>query len=307
MEEGGPALLIDAARGDDLELYIIFVIRLLDADDTLCRFGMHQRLRVEWRLREQTVSRWDAEDTAKSGGGAEQDNVPGETTGLARAVAVDGANDAANLMIEEEEDGDDEPRDDGCKDPSDGKMPELDEEGGSIGIAWSKGVVADLQGLLVKTSKLAHMRHADEDDDGDGGGILGQTHSDIAMEEWGPALRGGEEDGDEHGADCTDDGVEEGSKGEGRMSALELLNGFVKVDDAVEERENLGRECGHVSHGPVVGVEDGEDVVHPAGVDQRPGHEWEKRYIEGCGAKGVDIFGQNGKRSRHSQNGQGLD
>lgn len=104
---------------------------------------------MQWRLGEQAISRWDAEDAAQSGGGAEQDNVPGETTGLAGAVAVDGADDAAHLVIEEEEDGDDEPGNDGCKDPSDGKMPELDEEGGSIWIAWSKRVIAYLQRLLV--------------------------------------------------------------------------------------------------------------------------------------------------------------
>lgn len=112
------------------------------------------------------------------------------------------------------------------------------------------------------------MRHADEDDDGDSGGIFCEAHAGVAMKKWGPALGGGEEDGEEHGADGADNGIEEGGKGEGGVGALKLLDGFVKVDDAVEEGEDLGGEGGHVSHGPVVGVEDGEEVVHPAGVNE---------------------------------------
>ena len=88
------------------------------------------------------------------------------------------------------------------------------------------------------------------------------------MKEWSPTVGGGEEDGNEHGADGADNGVEKGGKGEGGVSALKLLNGFVEVNDAIEEREDLCRECGHVSHGPVVGVEDGEEIVHPAGVNE---------------------------------------
>ena len=128
---------------------------------------------MQWRLWKQAISRWDAKDAAKSGGGAEEDNVPGETAGLAGAVAVDGANDAAHLMIEEEQNGDYEPGNDSCKDPNHRKMPELDEEGGSMWIAWSKRMIAYLQRLLVETGELAYMRYADEDDDGDGGRVLG--------------------------------------------------------------------------------------------------------------------------------------
>ena len=124
------------------------------------------------------------------------------------------------------------------------------------------------------------------------------------MEEGCPPLfGGGEEDGDDHGANGADDGVEEGGEGEGRVGALELLNGFVKVDDAVEEGEYFRGECGYVAHCPVVGVEDGEDVVHPAGVDERPGHEWEEGYVEGSRAKSIYIFGQNRKGSSHPKDG----
>jgi len=49
--------------------------------------------------------------------------------------------------------------------------------------------------------------------------------------------------------------------------ALEFLHCFVEVDDAVEEGEYVGGEVGYVLHGPVVSVEDGEEVVHPGGVD----------------------------------------
>lgn len=96
------------------------------------------------------------------------------------------------------------------------------------------------------------------------------------MEQRFPAFRRGEEDGDEEGADGADDGVEEGGEGEGGVGAFELLDSFVEVDDAVEKREDFGGEGGYVAHGVVVGVYEGEDVVHPAGVDEGPGHEGEE-------------------------------
>jgi hypothetical protein len=56
-----------------------------------------------------------------------------------------------------------------------------------------------------------------------------------------------------------------------------------------------------------VEVEDGEDVVHPARMDQGPGHKGEEWYLEGAMAEGVDVFGQNGEGASNSQDGQGLD
>jgi hypothetical protein len=60
---------------------------------------------------------------------------------------------------------------------------------------------------------------------------------------------------------------------------LELLDGLVEVNDAVEQGEDFGGEGCHVAHGEVVKVEDGEEVVHPCCVDESPGHKREKRYL----------------------------
>ena len=86
------------------------------------------------------------------------------------------------------------------------------------------------------------MRHTDEDDDADSSGVLRQPHADLAVKQRFPALSRGEEDCYKHGADCADNAVEEGCEGEASVSALELLNGFVKVDYAIQEREDFGRE-----------------------------------------------------------------
>ena len=77
------------------------------------------------------------------------------------------------------------------------------------------------------------MRHADEDDDADCSCVFFKTHTDVAVEERLPTLGCGKEDGDKHGADSADYGVEECGKGEAVMSALKLLDCFMKVDDAV--------------------------------------------------------------------------
>lgn len=49
----------------------------------------------------------------------------------------------------------------------------------------------------------------------------------------------------------------------------------MKVDDGVEEGEDFGGKLGHILHGPVVRVEDGERPEHPHGMDTRPGHKGE--------------------------------
>lgn len=46
----------------------------------------------------------------------------------------------------------------------------------------------------------------------------------------------------------------------------------MKIDDTVQKREDVGAEMGDILHRPVVGIEDGEEVVHPASMDERPGH-----------------------------------
>lgn len=60
------------------------------------------------------------------------------------------------------------------------------------------------------------------------------------------------------------------------MGSLEFLDSFVEIDDGVEEGEDLGREGGHITHGPIVGIEHGKNIVHPTGVYQRPCHEREE-------------------------------
>lgn len=101
------------------------------------------------------------------------------------------------------------------------------------------------------------------------------------MKQWFPALGGGEKDGEEHCPCGADDGVKEGSEGQSNVCALEFLDCFVEVDDAVEERENFGREGGDVPHGVVVGVDDGKGIVYPAGVDEGPGHEGKEGNLRG--------------------------
>ncbi len=120
------------------------------------------------------------------------------------------------------------------------------------------------------------MWQTDEDDDADGGSVFGKTHAHVAMKKWLPFLGRGEEDGYQHGTDGANNGVEEGCKGEVVMGALQFLDGFMEVDDDVEEREDFGRKVGYVAHGPIMGVGEGKKEVHPAGVDEGPGHEREK-------------------------------
>ena len=60
---------------------------------------------------------------------------------------------------------------------------------------------------MLEVGELAHVRDADEEDDGDGGGVLGQTHADDAPEERFPGEGGREEDGEETGAKGADDAV----------------------------------------------------------------------------------------------------
>lgn len=136
-----------------------------------------------------------------------------------------------------------------------------------------------MESRAVKRRQFADMWHTDENDDADSGGVFGETHADVAMEKRFPFLGRGEEDSYEHGTDGTDDGVEEGREREVVVGALQFLDSFVKVNDAVEEREDFGGEGGYVAHGPVVGVDEGEEQVHPAGMDEGPCHEGEKGYL----------------------------
>ena len=54
-------------------------------------------------------------------------------------VAVDGADDATDFVVEEEEDGDYQAGDDGNEYPFYRQMPELDEECRAIRACWTEG------------------------------------------------------------------------------------------------------------------------------------------------------------------------
>ncbi len=84
------------------------------------------------------------------------------------------------------------------------------------------------------------------------------------MEKRFPALSGGEEDGQQHGANGANDGVEKSCKGECVMSSLQFLDCFMEVDDAVEKREDFGGEGRHITHCPVMSIDDGQYIMHPA-------------------------------------------
>lgn len=111
------------------------------------------------------------------------------------------------------------------------------------------------------------------------------------------------------------------------MAPSELLECFAEVYDRCQEAEDLAGEIGDIKHGPFVGVEDCETPQHPTGVDQCPclkaqwlvaftlviqcccctyheGKEWD---AHGVGNHGVEVFCNDGKRSRDTEYGQGLE
>jgi hypothetical protein len=42
----------------------------------------------------------------------------------------------------------------------------------------------------------------------------------------------------------------------------------MEVDDTIEEGKDFRAECGYISHGPVMSVEDSKEKVEPASVDE---------------------------------------
>lgn len=54
----------------------------------------------------------------------------------------------------------------------------------------------------------------------------------------------------------------------------------MKIDDGVEEREDIGGEGCDVLHRPVMGVKYGEEIVHPGRMNQRPCHYGKEIYLE---------------------------
>ena len=128
------------------------------------------------------------------------------------------------------------------------------------------------------------MWHPNEDYDADGRRILGKSHPKVSVEERFPGLSGREEDGDQHGTNRANDCIKESSERQGIMSTLQLLYSFVKIYDAIQERENLGGEGGYVSHGPIMSVKDGEKVVHPCCMDEGPRHKRKEWYLRRLGS-----------------------
>ena len=143
---------------------------------------------MQWCLRKKSVGRGNTQYPTERRGGTQQNNVPGKAAGFFRAIPIDRANDTADLMVEKEENGNDEPRDDRPTYPGSWQMPELNEEGGAIRAARSESSATDLQCLLVQRRQLAHVRQADEDDDADCGRILCKSHANVSMEQRLPAL-----------------------------------------------------------------------------------------------------------------------
>lgn len=88
------------------------------------------------------------------------------------------------------------------------------------------------------------------------------------MEERLPPFGSRKKDCDQHCADRANDAVEEGGKRESFMSSLQFLDSFMKVDYAIEERENLCGKRSYIAHGPIVRVERCQEYMHPTGMDK---------------------------------------
>jgi hypothetical protein len=91
------------------------------------------------------------------------------------------------------------------------------------------------------------------------------------------------------------------------MTALKFLERLVEINDGVQETENLTGEVGDVKHGPLVCVEDGKEPEHPTRVNEAPSHEREELDVERVGGEGVQILCNHRERSRHTENGEGLE
>lgn len=89
-------------------------------------------------------------------------------------------------------------------------------------------------------SKLANMRNANKKNDGDGGCVLTQSHSDVAMEKRLPGLGVRKKNRQDASPNGADNAVQKCGKCKSRFCTLEFLDCFVEIDDAVEECENLG-------------------------------------------------------------------
>lgn len=55
-----------------------------------------------------------------------------------------------------------------------------------------------------------------------------------------------------------------------------------------------------------MGIERGEEIVLPSGVEQGPSDEGKEGDVEGIGAEGVDVLGEDAEGARDAEDGEGL-
>ena len=167
MEEGAPSLLIHSPHIADLGPLFAIHVTL----DNLF-LGMHQALRVQWRLWKKPVRRRNTQNTAYSRRQPQQHNIPSESTRLLRPITVNSTDDATDFVIEEKQDRDDQPGDYGRENPFHLQLPEPDEEDGAIRTRRLRARTY-LQRLLIEITELTDVRHADEDHNTNRSSVLG--------------------------------------------------------------------------------------------------------------------------------------
>lgn len=84
------------------------------------------------------------------------------------------------------------------------------------------------------------MRYTNKDDNADSRCILGKAKSNVAMEKRLPAFCRRKEDGEQHCTYSPYDSVKKSGERESVMSALELLDGFMKINYTIKKREDFG-------------------------------------------------------------------
>ena len=175
---------------------------------------------------------------------------------------------------------------------------------------------------MVKRGQLTDVWHANKQHYTDCGRILGKSQADVRMEERIPAVGCRQKYGKQESATGSDDGVEKCRKGQAFMNSLEFLDGLMKIYDTIQEGEDFRRESRHIAHGPVMGIDDCQNIMHPSGMNEGPCHErkegnllksghgvtkdrWEA-YVEGVDTKRIDVLGKNTKWAGNPNNCQGL-
>lgn len=123
MQKSTPPLFVHPS-----DIAMLDFLLAVNRDQDLFFLGMHQALRMQRRLRQEAICWRDPEDTTQRGRRTQENDIPSKTARFLRPVPIYGADDTADFVIEEEEDGDDETRYDSRKDPPYWQIPELHEE-----------------------------------------------------------------------------------------------------------------------------------------------------------------------------------